>query len=141
MANEVARKLRKTMTREEVKLWVKLRELRAIGHHFRRQSPLASYIVDFVCRRSRLVIEVDGDQHGYDEHRRRDEVRDRVLGELGYQVLRFGNFEVDRELGGVLEAIRVALETSAASSVSSLPEGEGGRREAADGWGSRRDAR
>jgi very-short-patch-repair endonuclease len=59
MANEIARKLRKSMTRQEVKLWVKLRELRAIGHHFRRQSPLANYIVDFECRQSRLVIEVD----------------------------------------------------------------------------------
>jgi very-short-patch-repair endonuclease len=115
MANEFARKLRKTMTREEVKLWVKLRELRTIGHHFRRQSPLASYIVDFECRHSRLVIEVDGDQHGYDEHRRRDEVRHRVLSELGYRVLRFGNFEVDREFDGVLEAIRVALEADPAA--------------------------
>ena len=72
MANEIARKLRKSMTRQEVKLWVKLRELRAIGHHFRRQSPLANYIVDFECRQSRLVIEVDGNQHGFDDHRRRD---------------------------------------------------------------------
>jgi very-short-patch-repair endonuclease len=134
MANEVARKLRKTMTRQEVKLWVKLRELRTIGHHFRRQSPLASYIVDFECRRSRLVIEVDGDQHGYDAHRQRDAVRDRVLSELGYRVLRFGNFEVDRELDGVLEAIRVALEAAPASSVLSLPEGEG-RRTKCDGVG------
>jgi very-short-patch-repair endonuclease len=120
MANEVARKLRKTMTRQEVKLRVTLRELRTIGYHFRRQSPLANYIVDFECRRSRLVIEVDGDQHGYDEHRRRDEVRDRVLSELGYRVLRFGNFEVDREFDGVLEAIRLALEAAAAR-----PGGEG----------------
>jgi hypothetical protein len=50
MANEIARKLRKAMTRQEVKLWVKLRELRALGHHFRRQSPLVNYIVDFECR-------------------------------------------------------------------------------------------
>jgi len=36
MANEIARKLRKTMTPQEVKIWVRLRELRALGHHFRR---------------------------------------------------------------------------------------------------------
>src|SRR5207248_10018111 len=56
MANEIARKLRKTMTPQEVKLWVKLRELRALGHHFRRQSPMLNYIVDFECRRSRVIV-------------------------------------------------------------------------------------
>lgn len=127
MANEVARKLRKTMTRQEVKLWVKLRELRAIGHHFRRQSPLASSIVDFECRRSRLVIEVDGNQHGFDDHRRRDEISDRTLRDLGYKILRFGNYEVEREFDGVLETIRLALEATPhpAAARPPSPDGEG----------------
>ena len=127
MANEIARKLRKSMTRQEVKLWGKLRELREIGHHFRRQSPLASYIVDFECRRSRLIIEVDGHQHGFDEHRLRDKIRDKVLADLGFRILRFGNFEVDREFDGVLEAIRLALEEPhPAAGAATLPEvGEG----------------
>jgi very-short-patch-repair endonuclease len=127
MANDVARKLRKTMTRQEVKLWVKLRELRTIGHHFRRQSPLARYVVDFECRKSRLVIEVDGNQHRFDENRWRDATRDRALNDLGYRVLRFGNYEVDREFDGVLEAIRVALETQPhpAASRPPSPDGEG----------------
>jgi very-short-patch-repair endonuclease len=90
VANEVACKLLNTMTPQEVKLWVRLREFRALGHHFRRQSPIAGYIVDFECRRSCLVVEVDGNQHGFDDHRRRDEARDRTLSELGYRVLRFG---------------------------------------------------
>ncbi|MEN3384872.1 MAG: hypothetical protein V7608_4916 [Hyphomicrobiales bacterium] len=128
MANEIARKLRKAMTRQEVKLWVKLRELRALGHHFRRQSPLVNYIVDFECRRSRLVIEVDGNQHGFEDHRRRDEIRDKTLRELGYRILRFANFEVEREFDGVCEAIWLALETGphpAAARPPSPEEGEG----------------
>jgi very-short-patch-repair endonuclease len=127
MANEVARKLRKTMNRHEVKLWAKLRELRALGHHFRRQSPLATYVVDFECRKSRLVVEVDGNQHGFDDHRQRDEVRDRTLNEMGYRVLRFGNYEVDRELDGVLESIRLALEAEPhpAAARPPSPNGEG----------------
>jgi very-short-patch-repair endonuclease len=128
MANEIARKLRKSMTRQEVKLWVKLRELRTVGHHFRRQSPLANYIVDFECRRSRLVIEVDGNQHGFDDHRRRDAVRDRTLRDSGYRILRFANFEVDREFDGVLEAIRLALEAEPHPTAARPPspeEGEG----------------
>jgi very-short-patch-repair endonuclease len=126
-ANEIARKLRKSMTRQEVKLWVKLRALRTIGHHFRRQSPLANYVVDFECRQSRLVIEVDGNQHGFDDHRRRDAVRDDTLRDLGYRILRFANFEVDREFDGVLEAIRLALEEPhPAAYAATLPEvGEG----------------
>ena len=97
------------MTRQEVKLWVRLRELRELGFHFRRQSPIAHYIVDFECRRRRLVIEVDGTQHGFDQNRIRDFVRDRTLNDRGYRVLRFGNPDIDRNMEGVLETIRLAL--------------------------------
>jgi very-short-patch-repair endonuclease len=103
MANEQARHLRKTMTRQEVKLWVRLRALRAIGFHFRRQSPISSSIVDFECRRARLVIEVDGGQHGTDRGRGRDSIRDAALKRAGYEVLRFWNHEVDRDLDAVLD--------------------------------------
>ena len=109
MPNEIARKLRKSMTRQEVKLWVRLRELRALGFHFRRQSPIAGFIVDFECRRSRVVVEVDGNQHGFDEHRERDSARDRALNDLGYRVLRFANYDIDRNMDGVLEMIHRAV--------------------------------
>jgi len=55
------------MTPQEVKLWVRLRQLRELGFHFCRQSPIPPYIVDFECRRWRLIVEVDGGQHGFDE--------------------------------------------------------------------------
>jgi very-short-patch-repair endonuclease len=109
MPNEIARKLRKTMTRQEVKLWVRLRELRALGFHFRRQSPIAGFIVDFECRRCRVVVEVDGNQHGFGDHRERDLARDRTLNELGYRVLRFANYDIDRNMDGVLEMIHGAV--------------------------------
>jgi very-short-patch-repair endonuclease len=132
MANDLARNLRKTMTRQKVKLWVRLRELRELGFHFRRQSPIARYIVDFECRRRRLVIEVDGMQHGFDQNRMRDAVRDRILNELGYRILRFANPDIDRNMEGVLETIRLALLADindphpAALRASTLPEdGEG----------------
>jgi very-short-patch-repair endonuclease len=105
MANEIARKLRKTMTPQEVKLWMKLRELRAFGHHFRRQSPILTYIVDFECRRSQVIVEVDGTQHGFDANRVRDRARDDDLRRAGYKVLRFANAEIDRELDAVMETI------------------------------------
>ena len=97
------------MTRQEVKLWMRLRELRALGFHFRRQSPISGYVVDFEYRRARVVIEIDGNQHGFDAHRSRDEARDRTLNTLGYRVLRFTNYDVDRNPDGVLETIHRAI--------------------------------
>ena len=97
------------MTRQEVKLWVRLRELRALGFHFRRQSPITRYIVDFECRRTRLVVEIDGNQHGFDAHRIRDETPDLALNALGYRVLLFTNQDVDRNMDGVLETIHKAI--------------------------------
>jgi very-short-patch-repair endonuclease len=60
VANEAARALRKRLTPQEVKLWVRLRELKALGFHFRRQAPIGRYIVDFASFRCKLVIEADG---------------------------------------------------------------------------------
>jgi very-short-patch-repair endonuclease len=109
VANEVARNLRKRMTRQEVKLWVHLRSWRKRGYHFRRQAPRSSYIVDFVCLKHRLVVEVDGGQHNFDAQVRRDAARDNDLTRQGYRVLRFWNNEIDRNLEGVLTLIDDAL--------------------------------
>jgi very-short-patch-repair endonuclease len=129
MADEIARKLRKTMAPQEVKLWVRLRELRVLGHHFRRQSPVLTYIVDFECRRSRVVVEVDGTQHGFDANRERDLVRDENLRHAGYRILRFANPQIDRELDAVMEAILSALKADptrlSAARFATLPCGEG----------------
>jgi very-short-patch-repair endonuclease len=109
MANEVARRLRKTMTPQEVKVWVHLRSWRARGHHFRRQAPRKGFIVDFVCLKHRLVVEIDGGQHNFDEHQARDRDRDGSLERSGFRVLRFWNSDVDGNLAGVLQAIDRAL--------------------------------
>jgi len=127
MANARARDLRKSMTRQEVKLWLRLRELRTLGHHFRRQSPLSPYIVDFECRRSRVIVEVDGHQHGFDDHRQRDNVRDQNLRNRGYKILRFSNGDVECNMDGVLEVIRLALTApTAPHPAASRPPSPGG---------------
>jgi len=113
MANEVARRLRKTMTPQEVKLWVHLRSWRKRGHHFRWQVPRSGYIVDFACIEQRLAIEVDGGQHNEDAHSARDCQRDGKLAQLGFRVIRFWNNDVDRKLAGVLRTIDAALMASA----------------------------
>jgi very-short-patch-repair endonuclease len=105
MADERARSLRKRMMPQEVRLWQHLRALRSSGHHFRRQAPIEGYIVDFACFRCRLVIEVDGSQHGATEHARRDAIRDATLTKAGFRVLRIWNNEVDGNLDGVIQAV------------------------------------
>jgi len=51
------------MSVQEVRLWVRLRALRAEGYHFRRQAPLLGYYPDFLCLGRRLVVEVDEPHH------------------------------------------------------------------------------
>jgi very-short-patch-repair endonuclease len=111
MANERARQLRKSMTRQEVKLWVHLRWWRSRGFHFRRQAPRDVYIVDFVCLRAGVVVEVDGGQHSFERNQERDRERDRYFAARGLKVLRYWNNEIDRNLEGVLMDIdRVLME-------------------------------
>jgi very-short-patch-repair endonuclease len=110
LANENARALRKRLTPQEVKLWVKLRELKALGFHFRRQAPIGRCIVDFASFGARMVIEVDGGQHGMKEGIRSDRERDTFLRSRGFTVLRFWNSDIDRNLGGMAESILSALE-------------------------------
>jgi very-short-patch-repair endonuclease len=109
MANEIARGLRKRMTPQEVKLWVHLRSWRKRGFHFRRQAPRDGYIVDFVCLKHRLLVEVDGGQHNFDAHVRHDARRDNQFADQGFRVLRFWNNEIDRNPDGALTLIDDAL--------------------------------
>ena len=112
MANETARALRKRLTPQEVKLWAKLRELKALGFYYRRQAPVGPYIVDFISFGSKLIIEADGSQHGMPEGERRDEARDAFLRSQGFRVLRFWNSDIDANLDGVMESILNALNQS-----------------------------
>ena len=82
--------MRKQMTPSEARIWTLVRG-RRLGAKFRRQHPIGSYVVDFVCLASRLVIEADGDQHEYSEY---DASRDARLRRRGYRVLRFWNKDV-----------------------------------------------
>ena len=110
LANETARALRKRLTPQEVKLWVKLREWKALGFHFPRQAPIGRYIVDFVSFRSQPVIEADGGQHAMPEDARSDQVRDAFLRSQGFRVIRFWNSDIDTNISGVIESILNTLE-------------------------------
>jgi very-short-patch-repair endonuclease len=110
-----ARDLRKTMTPQEVKLWVRLRELKAQGLRFRRQVPLKGYVCDFLCHASKAVVGVDGMQHGFELQSQRDKVRDRILAEAGLLTLRFTNDDVHSNLEGIVQTIWEAAKKRLAS--------------------------
>jgi very-short-patch-repair endonuclease len=110
MGVERARQLRKTMSLPEARLWAALRELRRLGHHFRRQVPLGPYYADFCCHKARLVIEVDGDTHYVGTAPEHDRRRDAFIRAEGYQILHVPNSDVMGNLEGVVAAVLAELE-------------------------------
>ena len=105
------RELRRDGTEAEQRLWRLLRSRRFLGFKFRRQHPIGGYVVDFFCADRGLVVELDGGQHFLDSGRQHDEQRDRYLDLLGLRTVRFTNLEVFENLAGVLERIRMVLES------------------------------
>jgi len=104
------RRLRRNSTDAEMTLWFALRDRRLGGYKFVRQEAIGGYIVDFVCREKKLIVEVDGGQHADNP---RDARRDAELVAQGYRVLRFWNSDVLRNTTGVIETILESLNTTA----------------------------
>ena len=102
---ERSQQLRKNMTAAETFLWSKIRMKQVKGHWFYRQKPVGEYIADFYCPKARLVVEVDGGQHFFDENIEYDKARKEHLESLGLRVIRFTNTEVLTNIKGVIEVI------------------------------------
>ena len=92
------------MTDAEQKIWSRLRG-EQIGYYFRRQVPIGKYIVDFFCRKEKLIIEIDGSQHLSRTGKEHDSVRDRFLQAQGFRILRFNNVDALENTDGVLQEI------------------------------------
>jgi very-short-patch-repair endonuclease len=96
--------MRHSMTDAEQKLWNELLAHKLMKLSFRRQMPIAAYIVDFACPAKKLIVEVDGFQHGSGV----DAVRDGKLSDLGWTILRFWNHEVLRDIDNVCRHFVIA---------------------------------
>ncbi len=83
-----ARRLRQTQSVAEKVLWERLRRNQLNGWGFRRQSPLGGYVVDFLCHKPALVVEVDGPVHDTEEQKAFDAARTERLEALGFLVIR-----------------------------------------------------
>ena len=108
-----ARSLRRAATDAEKELWWHLRrKLPLDDTYFRRQVPIGPYFADFACFKHRLVIELDGGQHGTEEGLAADAVRTHYLEKSGFRLLRFWNHQVFTEIEGMLETIWAAIEAN-----------------------------
>ena len=105
-----AKQMRHTMTDAELRFWNAVRAHRLMNLGFRRQVPIAGYIVDFACPSHRLVVEIDGSQHGDGSHAARDAARASRLEAAGWQVVRFWNDEVVRDIDGVCRHVLAVIE-------------------------------
>jgi very-short-patch-repair endonuclease len=110
MSRDFARKLRRDQTDVERKLWSHLRNRKFRGLKFRRQEPIGSYMVDFVCFEIKFVIELDGGQHGFAENIKYDEARTAYLGTQGFRVKRIWNSEMIENFDRTMDALYFDLE-------------------------------
>ncbi|BDB23623.1 endonuclease domain-containing protein [Cupriavidus sp. P-10] len=97
--------LRANQAEAEQRQWYHFRAHRFLRLKFKRQHQCGPYIADFICMAFKLVIEVDGGQHGAEV----DAKRDAWFQREGYRVLRFWNHDVMGNTEAVLEKVREVL--------------------------------
>jgi very-short-patch-repair endonuclease len=71
--------------------------------------PIGQFIVDFACPAARLIVEVDGSQHGEQGNQTRDQARTKWLEAEGYRVIRFWNNDVTQDIDSVMDVVYAAL--------------------------------
>lgn len=103
---QVGRKLRTEGTKAEACLWKwGLRAGQMRGYGFRRQRPVLHYVADFMCKELRLVIELDGLTHDWEETVQKDEKKQAAIESIDFTVLRFTDEEVLNQINRVLAKI------------------------------------
>ncbi|WP_395447493.1 endonuclease domain-containing protein [Aminobacter sp. UC22_36] len=107
-----AKSMRRKMTDAELKLWNELRAHRLMGLGFRRQHPVAGYIVDFACPAHKLIVELDGPQHAEPANAEVDAIRTQRLEQDGWTILRFWNDDVVRDMDNVCQNIVISAGTA-----------------------------
>jgi very-short-patch-repair endonuclease len=118
-----AREHRKSCTVSEGLLWSVLRARQVCDLKFRREHSIGGFIADFACEAMKLVVEVDGGYH--DQTVERDVAREKILRELGWDVLRFSDKDVEEDVEAVARAIATHLRLAYSSAGATLPEGTG----------------
>jgi very-short-patch-repair endonuclease len=107
---ELARELRNNSTKSEIILWKELKGKFEGKYDFHRQKPLDNYIADFFCHELKLVIEIDGESHHWEETQKNDYNKEFRLNELGLNVLRFPDSDIFKQLESTLTTIKIYIE-------------------------------
>jgi very-short-patch-repair endonuclease len=108
---QFAKENKQSMTKAEACLGkYALSKKQMLGYAFRRQRPVLNYIVDFICLRLKLVIEIDGYSHQLRENEVKDQIRQEAIEEVGFTVLRFKDEEVLNSMNQVRTAIQRQIE-------------------------------
>jgi len=102
-----AKTLRKNMTKEEKHLWYDF--LKNLPVTVNRQKNIGIYIVDFFIAEKRVVIEIDGSQHGMEKNKVADNKRDSDLNALGITVLRYSNQDINQNFYAVCQDILLKI--------------------------------
>ena len=98
-----AGELRKAMTKAEACLWKYiLKDKKMRGYQFYRQRPVLQYIADFMCKELKLIIEVDGITHFWEETVIKDKQKESDLNNAGYTIIRFRDEEVLKDIRNVI---------------------------------------
>ncbi|MBQ8403841.1 MAG: endonuclease domain-containing protein [Clostridia bacterium] len=100
---ELAKNLRKNMTPQEKHLWYDY--LAEYKPNFQRQKAIDNFIADFYCQKAKLIIEIDGAEHFTEDGKRRDDLRTEILEKYDLTVIRFSNFDIDKNFNTVCECI------------------------------------
>jgi very-short-patch-repair endonuclease len=86
--------------------------------------PIGGFVVDFACLKHRLIVELDGGGHTRAASSARDHSRDLALKQLGFQVRRFWNAEVQANIDDVVETILFDIRQTPPASLRSAPSPE-----------------
>jgi very-short-patch-repair endonuclease len=106
MNKQKARDLRNNMTEQERKMWSVIKNRQFFGYRFLRQYCIGNFIVDFICREKKIIIEIDGGQHNNPNDIEYDIKRTNYLNTLGYTIIRFWNNEINDNIEGVYNKLK-----------------------------------
>jgi very-short-patch-repair endonuclease len=102
-----ASKLRNDLTLPERILWYQVLNKNKLGIKFKRQVNILDFIVDYYNKQYRIVIELDGNSH--DGVIEKDIIRDKILLDNGYIVIRILNHDVLNNIDGINEYLRLRV--------------------------------
>lgn len=99
---------RKNMTEAESVFWSSVKGS-ALGQRCVRQHIIGIYIVDFLFRKSRVIVEIDGGYHFTKEQQEEDATRQDWFENQGYKIVRFTNEQVLFDTDNIINELKKQL--------------------------------